>query len=452
MLRHPSIAPPTPTMEGEKMAKVKLSDIVIGKRFRKDMGDLENLVQSIRERGLLHPIAVTPKMELVCGRRRLEAYKLMGQMHIECNVIDIDDIIKGERDENVCREDFSPSDAVAIAVAIEEREKAEAKERQSEAGKTHGRGQIACGNLPQASKNEKTKSKTKAAKSVGMSRKTLDKAQKVVAAAEEEPERYSDIQEKMDKTGKVDGAYKELKHRKKVEAIASHAPIKPSFDIIHGLMENYIPKIASHSIPLIVTDPPYGLGETANIQFDHRADLAEPKGEWDQSVFYEEWIPLLRSCLRDDGSMYVFVPDFEIGNLWAALLKHGFNVLNLITWHKTNPAPSVRKSCYCHSCEYILFATVGDSHIFNWQGQNEMHNHIEHPICQGNERLDHPTQKPVGLLKRFIEVSSNVGDVVLDPFAGVGSTGAAAKELSRSYKLIEGDENYYRKACIRLQD
>ncbi len=76
---------------------------------------------------------------------------------------------------------------------------------------------------------------------------------------------------------------------------------------------------------------------------------------------------------------------------------------------------------------------------------------LTYPICGGNERLDHPAQKPIRLIKHLIEVSSHPGDLVLDPFAGVGTTGAAAAELGRRYYLIERDDYYYKQSCTRLQ-
>lgn len=84
-----------------------------------------------------------------------------------------------------------------------------------------------------------------------------------------------------------------------------------------------------------------------------------------------------------------------------------------------------------------------------------MHNFIETPICMGKERVRnpvHPTQKLVKVLKRIIEIASNHGDLVLDPFMGVGSTGAAALGLNRRFSGIEVDSDYYRAAQERLQD
>lgn len=227
--------------------------------------------------------------------------------------------------------------------------------------------------------------------------------------------------------------------------------VDPVANIIWARMEDALPRLPESSVDLIVTDPPYGLGETSDIKFSERADMSVSKGDWDRTTSYAEWVSHFSRVLKADASIYVFVSNTQIGNLWAALSLGGFKVRNLITWHKTNPAPSVRKRCFGHACEYILFATVGGEYTFNWLGQNQMHDFAECPICQGKERLGHPTQKPIRLLRHFIEISSNRGDTVLDPFAGVGSAGAAAAELERGYILIEEDEIWYKKTCIRLQ-
>ena len=81
-----------------------------------------------------------------------------------------------------------------------------------------------------------------------------------------------------------------------------------------------------------------------------------------------------------------------------------------------------------------------------------MHNFFESPICMGRERLKHPTQKPVRLLKHIIEIASNKGDTVLDPFMGVGSTGQASLELSRNFIGFEINSNYYKSARKRLKN
>ncbi len=83
-----------------------------------------------------------------------------------------------------------------------------------------------------------------------------------------------------------------------------------------------------------------------------------------------------------------------------------------------------------------------------------MHNFIETPICNGPERLKephHPTQKPVKVLEHIINIASNKGNVVFDPFMGVGSTGVAALNLDRKFIGIEIDKKYFKAAEKRLR-
>ena len=82
-----------------------------------------------------------------------------------------------------------------------------------------------------------------------------------------------------------------------------------------------------------------------------------------------------------------------------------------------------------------------------------MHNFIESYICSGSERLSnpkHPAQKPVEILKKMIEIASNENDIILDPFMGVGSTGAAALKMKRDSVLIEKNKETFDKAVERV--
>src|SRR4051812_5308752 len=93
---------------------ISIKDVIKGNRFRKDLGDIDSLAQSIDEIGLLHPIVINENNELVAGQRRLEACKKLGYTRIACRVLNISDIIKGEFQENCARKDFTFSERQAI--------------------------------------------------------------------------------------------------------------------------------------------------------------------------------------------------------------------------------------------------------------------------------------------------------------------------------------------------
>src|SRR5262249_25677064 len=143
--------------------------------------------------------------------RRLLAAKELGWLEIPVTVVDLDQIVRGEFAENAHRKDFTVSESVAIKRAIESLERPAAKERQREHGNTapgkkHS-GQVA----PSVS----GRAADMAARATGKSRRTLEKAEAVMDAAEENPERYGDLHDRLDRhDAKVDGIYRELKQRK----------------------------------------------------------------------------------------------------------------------------------------------------------------------------------------------------------------------------------------------
>lgn len=104
------------------LKEIPISKIIIGNRHRKDLGDLTSLAKSIQRNGLLQPIGVTKKLELVFGERRLRSHQqILKKKTILARIVDVPSIIAGEHDENEIRKDFTPSERVAIAKAIEEK-------------------------------------------------------------------------------------------------------------------------------------------------------------------------------------------------------------------------------------------------------------------------------------------------------------------------------------------
>lgn len=98
-----------------------IAHITIGERFRKELGDVATLADSIKKQGLLQPIGVNENNELVFGERRLRAFQSLGWSRIPVRRVSVTSIVEGEHDENEVRKDFTPSERVAIAQAVEER-------------------------------------------------------------------------------------------------------------------------------------------------------------------------------------------------------------------------------------------------------------------------------------------------------------------------------------------
>ena len=123
-----------------------------------------------------------------------------------------------------------------------------------------------------------------------------------------------------------------------------------------------------------------------------------------------------------------------------------------IYWHKSNPPPQAFKVKWQDAVEEMIVATKnkGQGHAFNHE-LGQRHNVIETPICMGNERFNHPTQKPEALFEPIIKFWSRQEAVILDPFCGTGTVCVVAKKLGRNYVGIELNPKYVELARKRLE-
>jgi N6-adenosine-specific RNA methylase IME4 len=201
------------------------SQIKVGKRFRKDKGDLKSLARSIDDRGaLLEPIVIDKRDKLIDGERRLLAWSLskFAGTPIAVHVVDIDSIVAGEYDANAQRKDFNPAEAVAIKRALEPLLKKQAKDRQREhGGTTPGRKAESAGAGGRAADH--------VARIVGKDRKTIAKAEAIVVAAEAAPndQRIQKLVDDMNRTGRVNGPHKRLQIMQQTAAIRRAPPGVP---------------------------------------------------------------------------------------------------------------------------------------------------------------------------------------------------------------------------------
>jgi site-specific DNA-methyltransferase (adenine-specific)/modification methylase len=227
------------------------------------------------------------------------------------------------------------------------------------------------------------------------------------------------------------------------------------YTLILGDSSEQIKNIADQSIDLILTDPPYNLGRysTGNIKMSWRKDFNNDVAEWDTTIFNPaDWLDEFKRVLKPTGTIFAFTSYNLIGQ-WHQVFDPVFDTFQFIVWHKTNPPPKLRRAGFLNSCELII-CVWNKGHTWNFTKQKDMHNFIESPICMGKERVKnpvHPTQKPIKVLCRLIKLATNPGDVVFDPFMGVGSSGVAALQLDRRFLGIEIDPAYFRAAKKRIE-
>ncbi len=243
--------------------------------------------------------------------------------------------------------------------------------------------------------------------------------------------------------------------------------------IFHGdVLEALQTRVADSSVDLVFADPPYNIGKQFS-GFTDRWPSDEAYAEW---CFH--WLELCIAKLKPNGSLYLMASTQAMPHLdlW---IRARLTVLSRIVWHYDSSGVQARKyfgSLY----EPILFCVKDQGHyVFNAddikiEARTGAVRHLidyrkDTPTFYNDKKVpgnvwtiprvryrmeeyeDHPSQKPEALLERIILASSNVGAVVLDPFAGTFTTGAVARRLGRKSLSIESQEEYLRIGLRRLQ-
>ena len=165
-------------------------------------------------------------------------------------------------------------------------------------------------------------------------------------------------------------------------------------------------------------------------------------GDWDKKESnWEELFKQYYRILKKGGTLIVFYDIWKSTELKEVADLVKFKQPRVGCWIKNNPVPINSKLNYLsNATEYFFTFVKSGKPTFNSKYDNGFYNY---PICHGKERYEHPTQKPLQLIKDLIEKHSNKGDLVLDSFAGTGTTGHAAFLLDRQFILIEKEEKYF---------
>lgn len=220
--------------------------------------------------------------------------------------------------------------------------------------------------------------------------------------------------------------------------------------------------LKAKSIDLIVTDPPYNLGKfmkTRDTNLKKMRDNFFGAAGWDDMGF-EEWkesmdsfFELSSRVMKKGGSMIVFMAIIKVETIIKLAEKHGFYYKTTGIWHKTNPMPRNMNLHFVNSTEAWVYLTYKTkTGTFN-NGGAMFHDFIETSVTPNSERKygKHPTQKPESLMQHFVELLSNPGDNILDPFMGSGTTGVVSKRADRNFIGIELNTEYYNIAKSRIE-
>jgi N6-adenosine-specific RNA methylase IME4 len=278
---------------------MRIEEIEVGFRYRKDLGDIRALTNSIMEVGLLHPVVVTPSGRLIAGQRRLEACRELGWTEVPVTIVDLLQAARGEAHENFVRKDLLPSEIVALKRAIEPLERREARQRQgSRADLCHP------ATLAECQRPYPGDARDNIARYLGVGRTTIERAEAVVAAAEEEPEEYGYLVEQMDRSGKVAGAYRRLEVLRQAKGLEAAAPEFPT-----------------GPFQVVVADPPW--------QYDSGNSLPYPTMPLDDI----KSMPV-RDIADENSILWLWTTNTHLPVAFDVLTAWGFEYKTVLTWVK----------------------------------------------------------------------------------------------------------------------
>lgn len=255
------------------------------------------------------------------------------------------------------------------------------------------------------------------------------------------------------------------------ENIADTLPLNA---IVQGDVFNCSGLIPDASVDLLFLDPPYNLRKTYHDKSFNRTT------ESDYAIWFRSWFEPLLPKLKDTATVYICC-DWQTSVIIYDVIKEKLVVRNRITWEREKGRGALTN--YKNSHEDIWFATKSDKYTFNldavklkrrvlapyrengkpkdWNEGEDGNFRVTHP---GNlwtdisvpfwsmpENTDHPTQKPEKLLAKLLLASTNENDVVLDPFAGSGTTAVTAKKLKRNFYALELAGEYVMLGMKRLE-
>lgn len=197
------------------------------------------------------------------------------------------------------------------------------------------------------------------------------------------------------------------------------------------------------SFDVCITDPPYGI----DFQSARRTDKSQwkPKIANDEKPFIE-FLPEVFRVLKDDAAVLCFTRFDVEEEFRVAMRAAGFTDKAQIIWDKVIHGMGDLTGDFASQHENIIFATKG-----NWKFPGQRPKSIFRINRVDAEKLIHPNEKPVSLMRALIEAITKPGDLVLEPFSGSGATCMAAKEIKRNFVGIELEERYAKIGQERIE-
>ena len=239
--------------------------------------------------------------------------------------------------------------------------------------------------------------------------------------------------------------------------------------VLHADCIEILKLFSNNSIDLIITDPPYGVNFEAEFYDDSSSTVFDN---------YELWLSEMSRILKEHSHIYIFIPSLHVDR-WIKGVRKFFNFNNVLALQvfQTNRASSIKNN-FAFDLQLVIYASKNKAKKFNkvnwiptsssWlkdkrnpNPQPYTHQYpsfINPKIARANTKPNeinkrlHPNEKNPYLIKYWIEMSSNIKEIILDPFCGSGSTGEAAWIVNRNFILIEKNQEYYKIAEERMKN
>jgi len=427
-----------------KVFKVEISKLVVEGRARKRFDHVGGLVSSIRALGLINPITVVPhpdgKYKLVAGECRTRACCLLGWKEIPATLRkDLSPMEQKlvEMEENVKRADLEWTERIALLEEID------GLKREKE------------GSSMQKSKDGSGWTSAKTAELAGLTRQTAERQIKFAKELKKRPD-MKDALKGMPITTAIK-MFDQKMEAERMGRLAASGHLKVSSDLMLGRAEELIKGMEEDSVDLLITDPPFGIQNLEDKFSDNFNSVVYTRmlKETDNATadavtaIFQVLAPELRRVMKPKAHFYIFHASSLYQMLVEVMEREGFEVSKApLVWDKGRSTAPFMGLNYAASHEPVLF---GHSPPRSKRLVKPCRDVLTFSMVNAKDKL-HPFEKPQALLRYFIKQSSNLGEVVLDPFAGSGATLVAALATGRVGKGFEVCEDTFLKAQKRLME
>lgn len=254
--------------------------------------------------------------------------------------------------------------------------------------------------------------------------------------------------------------------------------------VIQGDCLELMKQMPDNCVDLVIADPPYNLSKGNSWKWDRSVSLPGMGGKWEKAneswddqdfsqyfSFTLSWMSEVKRILKPEGSAWIFGSYHNSGVVNVACQLEGIEIINEVIWYKRNSFPNLSGRRLTASHETIIWCHSGGEkkrkYKFNYDESrygDYAYDKLKVPdkqmrtvwdIPNNKERREiehgkHPTQKPLRVIKRIIQLTSDKDDIVFTPFSGSGTECLAAKELGRHYIGFELEEEYVDLSRVRL--